>query len=361
MHLDVVREGEVFHVTPPSYRFDIEIEVDLVEELVRLHGYDNIPTPAPQGSLAMLAKPEDQRDLWQVRRQVADRDFQEVVTYAFIEDTWERDFCGNETPIRLANPIASQMNVMRSSLIPGLVNTLLVNRKRQSTRVRIFEVGRCFSADADAQPVAGYAQPVRLGLLAAGSAAPEQWGAATRNVDFYDLKADIEALMAPAELRFESAEHPALHPGRSASLSMNGKIIGYLGELHPKWVQKYDLGTPPIVCEIDANAALSAELPIYAPISRQPSVTRDMALVIDQKVPVSAVLDALNASAAPIVTAIELFDVYQGKGIDPDKKSLAFRVLMQDTQRTLEDAEVDAAVAALVQRAEADFEARLRG
>lgn len=361
VHLDVVRDGQVFHVTPPSYRFDIEIEVDLVEELVRLHGYDNIPAPAPQGHLAMLDKPEDRRDLWQIRHLVADRDFLEVVNYAFIEDAWETDFSGNTSPIRLANPIASQMNVMRSSLIPGLVNTVLVNRKRQMPRVRVFEVGRCFIADPDAQPVAGYHQPLRLGLLAAGSVTAEQWGAATRNVDFFDLKADVEALLEPLQAQFETADHPALHPGRAASIRLDGHVRGYIGELHPKWVQKYDLGTAPIVCELDVEAVLAASLPVYSPISRLPSVTRDMALVIDQGVTADQLLSALKAAAHPIVKDIQLFDVYHGKGVDPEKKSLAFRVLMQDTQRTLEDAEVDAAVTALIQRAEADFDARLRG
>ena len=361
VHLDVTREGELFKVVPPSYRFDIELDVDLVEELARLYGYDNIPALAPQGTMAMLPRSEDARDSWMVRRQIADRDYQEVVNYAFIEEAWERDFCGNDTPIRLANPIASQMSVMRSSLIPGLVNTVAVNRKRQNPRVRAFEVGRCFVADANATPVPGYHQPVRVGLIAAGSVAAEQWGQAARNVDFYDIKGDIEALFAPAQLRFEAAEHPALHPGRSARILLDGDDVGMIGEIHPKWVQKYDLGTPPVVCEIDADAAMSSKLPVYAVISRQPAVTRDMALVLDQGVSVESVLDALRTVESPIVKGIELFDVYQGKGIDPDKKSLAFRVLMQDTQRTLEDAEVDAAVAALVQRAEADFGARLRG
>jgi phenylalanyl-tRNA synthetase beta chain len=361
VHLAVVREGDSFRVTPPSYRFDIEIEVDLVEELARLHGYDNIPAPAPQGHLAMLARPEARRDLWQVRQLVADRDYQEVVNYAFIEDRWEADFCGNTAPIRLANPIASQMNVMRSSLIPGLVNTLVINRKRQQPRVRAFEIGRCFLPDAEAVPVAGYHQPVRLGMIAAGGVADEQWGLAARNVDFYDLKGDVEALFAPASLSFEAATHPALHPGRSAAIRVDGITVGHLGELHPKWVQKYDLGTAPVVCELDAEAVLASALPVYAPISRQPSVTRDMALVLAQEVSAAHVLSALKAAAAPFVKDIQLFDVYQGKGIEPEKKSLAFRVLMQDTQRTLEDAEVDAAVTALVQRAEADFDARLRG
>ncbi|MBT0961958.1 phenylalanine--tRNA ligase subunit beta [Denitromonas iodatirespirans] len=361
VHLDVERDGDTFRVTPPSYRFDIEIEEDLVEELARLHGYDNIPAPAPTGHLAMLDRPEDRRDLWQVKRMVADREYQEVVTYAFIEEAWERDFCGNTQPIRLANPIASQMNVMRSSLIPGLIGTLLTNRKRQNPRVRIFETGRCFRIDPAGQPVAGYDQPVRLGLLAASGVAPEQWGVAQRNVDFYDLKGDLEALFAPRVLSFEAAEHPALHPGRSARILCEGRAIGFLGEIHPKWVQNYELGTAPVVCEVDTQALLAADLPVYSAISRQPAVVRDMALVVANSVAAMPLMAALKQAAPAIVRDVQLFDVYQGKGVDPDKKSLAFRVLMQDTQRTLEDAEVDAAVAALVQCAQAQFNAALRG
>lgn len=361
VHLSVQRVGDGFKVTPPSYRFDIEIEEDLVEELARLHGYDNIPALAPQGTLAMLPRPEARRDLWQVRRLVADRDYQEVVTYAFIEDTWEADFCDNPGAIRLANPIASQMNVMRSSLIPGLVNTLVVNRKRQNHRVRAFEVGRCFVSDANAQPVAGYHQPVRLGMIAAGGACADQWGLPARPVDFFDLKGDVEALFAPETLDFEASTHPALHPGRCATILHRGQAIGILGEIHPKWVQKYELGLAPIVCEIEVEALLAASLPLYAAISRQPAVLRDLALVVDHALPVARLLEAMNAAAPDIVKHIQLFDLYQGKGIEPDKKSLAFRVLMQDTQRTLEDVEVDAAVAALLQCAQNEFDACLRG
>ena len=361
VHLAVQQKGDSFEVTPPSYRFDIEIEEDLVEELARLYGYDNIPAPVPQGALAMLPRPEAQRDHWQVRRLVADRDYQEVVTYAFIEDTWETDFCDNPDAIRLANPIASQMNVMRSSLIPGLVNTLVVNRKRQNMRVRAFEIGRCFVSDANARPVPGYHQPVRLGMIAAGGAGADQWGLPARQIDFFDLKGDIEAIFAPEALGFEVATHPALHPGRCAAIVHRGETVGTFGELHPKWVQKYELGTAPVVCEIDVEALLATSLPVYAPISRQPAVLRDMALVVDHALPVAKLLDALTAAAPAIVKQIQLFDVYQGKGVDQGKKSLAFRVLMQDTQRTLEDAEVDAAVATLLRCAQNDFDACLRG
>jgi len=361
VHLAVRREGDDLFVVPPSFRFDIEIEEDLVEEIARLHGYDAIPAVAPQGALAMLERSESSRSQWDVRHRLAGRDYQEVVTYAFVEEAWEREFCANEDPIRLANPIASQMSVMRSSLIPGLAATLAANRKRQQARVRVFEIGRCFERRAGGEPVAGFHQPLRVAALAAGDAQPEQWGVAARAVDFFDVKGDLEALFAPAILAFEPLAHPALHPGRAASVLCDGRHIGVVGELHPVWVQRYELGSAPVVFEVELEAALAARLPAYREISRLPAVTRDLALVLEQGLSTARVLAVLHEAAAPIVKGIELFDVYHGKGIDPDKKSLAFRVLMQDTQRTLEDAEVDAAVAAIVRHAESSLGARLRG
>lgn len=361
VHLGVVRDGEDLLVTPPSFRFDIEIEEDLIEELARLHGYDNIPALAPQGTLMMLERTESARSVWTVRHLLAGRGYQEVVNFAFVEEGWERDFCANEDPIRLANPIASQMSVMRSSLIPGLTATLTTNRKRQQNRVRVFEVGRCFERKADGAPVAGFNQPLRVAALAAGTVVPEQWGEKDRLVDFYDVKGDLEALFAPRRLTFEPLSHPALHPGRAAAVLLDGRQIGLVGEVHPIWVQRYDLGSAPVVFEVELDAALGAGLPACAEVSKMPAVTRDLALVVAAEVPVARLLEVLHGAASPIVREIVLFDVYHGKGIDPDKKSLAFRVLMQDTQRTLEDAEVDAAVAALVQQAELVLGARLRG
>lgn len=361
VHLQVRREGEDFLVTPPSFRFDIELEEDLVEELARLHGYDNIPAVAPQGNLMMLPSAEDRRPVWDVRHALAARGYQEVVNFAFVEEAWEHDFCANENPIRLANPIASQLSVMRSSLIPGLTANLVTNRKRQIDRVRVFEIGRCFERKADGLPVAGFHQTLTVAALAAGSAYPEQWGERSRQVDFYDVKGDLEALFAPRQLSFESLSHPALHPGRAATVRLEGHNIGIIGELHPVWVQRYDIGSAPVVFEIELDAVLGSVLPGYREISRMPAVTRDLALVVGVDVTVAHVLEVLREAAPAVVREINLFDVYHGKGIDPDKKSLAFRVLMQDTQRTLEDAEVDAAVAVLVGQAEAVLGARLRG
>ena len=361
VHLQVDRSGDDFLVTPPSWRFDIEIEEDLIEEIARLHGYDNIPAVAPQGSLMMLPSTENGRPVWALRHLLAARGYQEVVNFAFVEEAWERDFCANENPIRLANPIASHLSVMRSSLIPGLVGTLAANRKRQIDRVRVFEVARVFERKADGEPVHGFHQVMNIAALAAGQVVPEQWGERARNVDFYDVKGDLEALFAPRALQFTPLSHPALHPGRAAAVRLDGHMIGVLGELHPVWVQRYELGSAPVVFEVALDAALAARLPAYAEISRMQAVRRDLALVVGNDLPVERVLEVLREAAPEIVREIALFDLYQGRGIDPDKKSLAFKVSMQDTRRTLEDAEVDAAIALLVAHAETVLGARLRG
>jgi phenylalanyl-tRNA synthetase beta chain len=359
--LQVERVAEGFRVTPPSFRFDIEIEEDLIEEIARIHGYDNIPSVPPVARMAMMPVSESRKSAMALRRQVATRDYHEVVTYSFVEAAWETDFAANHSPIVLANPIASQMGVMRSTLIGGLVGTLAANRKRQIDRVRVFEIGRCFRREAGAGPVDGFAQPLRLGGLAAGPAQPEQWGVPTRRVDFYDVKSDIEALFAPRQLEFVKAAHPALHPGRCAELRLEGVAVGVIGELHPRWVQKYELGTAPVVFELELPALLATPFPAYAEVSRFPAVVRDLALVVQQNQALAPLLAGLKAAAPAVVRDVALFDVYQGKGLADSEKSLAFRIVMQDTQRTLEDAEVDAVIADLLAVADRDFGASLRG
>jgi phenylalanyl-tRNA synthetase beta chain len=359
--LQVERAADGFRVTPPSFRFDIEIEEDLIEEIARLHGYDNIPSAPPVARMAMMPASESQQSAMTLRRQVADRDYHEVVTYSFVEAAWEADFAANATPVVLANPIASQMGVMRSTLIGGLIGTLVANRKRQIDRVRVFEIGRCFRREAGAGPVDGFSQPLRLGGLAAGPAQPEQWGTTTRRVDFYDVKADVEALFAPRRLEFVKAAHPALHPGRCAEVRLDGAGVGCIGELHPRWVQKYELGTAPVVFELDLPALLATHFPAYAELSRFPAVVRDLALVVPQNQALAPLLAGLKAAAPGIVRDVAVFDVYQGKGLAESEKSLAFRIVMQDTQRTLEDAEVDAVIADLLAVAGRDFGASLRG
>ncbi|MDR1349193.1 MAG: phenylalanine--tRNA ligase subunit beta [Zoogloeaceae bacterium] len=353
--LPFTRESTDFLVTPPSYRFDIEIEEDLIEEIARVHGYENLPAPEPKGQLAMLPQPESRRALARLRQQIADRGFQEVINYAFVPEEQERDFAANATPVRLANPIASQLAVLRSSLLGGLIDNLVTNLKRKQSRVRLFELGRSFAYAGD-----GYQQPWRLAILAYGAQLPEGWGRETRKVDFFDLKGDVESLFAPAELSFVCSEHPALHPGRAASIQLAGQTVGYIGELHPQWVQKYELPAAPVVCELELEALTSRTLPVYTEVSRFQPAIRDLAVLVDQALPLGDILRGMKQHAPEQVCDIQLFDLYQGKGIPKGRKSLAFRIVMQDTQRTLSDADIDLAVAGITAYLERHFQARLR-
>jgi phenylalanyl-tRNA synthetase beta chain len=351
----VKSDEDVFTVTAPSYRFDIAIEEDLIEEVARIHGYDNIPAAAPVAPALMLRAPEATRTRAALRSAIAQRDYTEVVTYSFIDSRWEADFCGNTHPVALANPIASQMSVMRSSLIPGLVDSVAFNVRHRQSRVRVFEIGRCFRRAGD-----DYAQPVRIAGAAYGEALPEQWSVPSRRVDFYDVKGDLEALFAPREPRFEAAEHPALHPGKSAQLIVGTQTIGWVGELHPRWQQKYDLPLAPVLFEIEYDALASSVVPAYREIPKFPPVRRDVAALFDEQVPFQAVIEALKAEASPLVTDIKLFDVYRGNDLEKGRKSLAFSVLLQDTRKTLTDAEVESAVSQLRDVMRQRFDAKLR-
>jgi phenylalanyl-tRNA synthetase beta chain len=353
-----------FDVTPPSYRFDIAIEEDLIEEIARIHGYERIPANQPRARAAMLPRREAQRPLMRVKEAIAARDYQEVVNFSFVEAEWERDFCGNDAPVKLLNPISSQLSVMRSGLAGSLVANVRYNLNRKQGRVRAFELGRVFRADASVEDgpltVAGIAQPLKLAAIAYGPAYPEQWGLAERKVDFYDVKGDIESLFASATTGFERTSHPALHPGRAAKVLLHGKPIGWLGELHPRWQQKYELPQAPVLFELDLDALLAVPLPVYREVSKFPPVIRDLAVVVDETVPAQALLAAMKSSRPDVVQDLWLFDLYRGKGVDPGKKSLAFRVVMQDTSKTLTDAEAEAAMAQLLQLLAQRFSAKLR-
>jgi phenylalanyl-tRNA synthetase beta chain len=355
LQFTVETRGDEFSVTPPSYRFDLSIEEDLVEEVARVHGYDRIPANQPSTPASMLPVTETRVSVKTLRAWVAARDYQEIVSYSFVDRRWEADFCANSDPVVLVNPIAEHMNVMRSSLIGSLVDCLKLNLSRQQERVRLFEIGRCFTHAAS-----GYQQLTLLGGLAYGGAVAEQWDAAKRKVDFYDVKSDLEALVAPKTARFEAALHPALHPGRAAKLLLDGHQAGWLGELHPHLQQKYDLPFAPMVFELNLDAVTGRKPASYRELSRQPLVRRDIAVEVAEPVRAQAMLDALKKSAPEIVSEVALFDVYRGKGIDSDKKSVAFRILLQDTHRTLTDAEVEAAIGQLLQVLQEQFKAKLR-
>jgi phenylalanyl-tRNA synthetase beta chain len=354
--LSFTQQPGLFEVTPPSFRFDIEIEEDLIEEVARVYGFENIPAIAPVAPNDMRIAPEDTRSLFGIRTLAADLDYQEVVNYSFVEEAWEADFCANTAPIKLLNPIASQMSVMRSSLVGSLVANVRYNLNRKLNRVRIFEIGAVYKRD-DAIPdgplsVAGYRQTKRLAAMAYGPAVEEQWGQQpSRNVDYFDVKADLEALFAPAQLRFAKIDHPAFHPGRSAGVTLDGKLVGLIGELHPRWQQKYDLPLAPVLFEVDIDALQRRTVPAYAEISKFPAVSRDLAFIVKQTLQVQDLIDSFIAEkkanpACGIMQAIVLFDEYRGKGLENDEKSLAFRFTLQDTQTTLHDDLVNAAIEA---------------
>jgi phenylalanyl-tRNA synthetase beta chain len=346
--------GDVITAVPPSYRFDIAIEEDLIEELARIHGYNRIPAALPAAHSALLPVAENRRGSAAVRRQLADLDFHEAVTYSFVERGWEGDFCANSEPIALANPIASQMSVMRSSLIGGLINAVVFNASRKQSRVRLFEVGRCFLN----QP--GYPQPWRLGAIAFGEAGPQQWGQAARAVDFFDIKADLEALLAPAMPEFAPAPHPALHPGKSATVLVHGQAVGWIGELHPRWQRKYDLPSAPVLFEVELDAVGQRELPVYQEISRFPAVRRDLAAEFDENIRYGDISSELKRSGPGILRDVTVFDLYRGQGVQKGKKSLAFSVLLQDTHKTLTDAEAEKAMTELRRILQEKFNAKLR-
>ena len=363
------REGaganEVFVVTPPSHRFDIEIEEDLIEEVARVHGFERIPAHPPAAPAAMRAEPERRRSLHAIRAQLAASDYHEVINFSFVDADWEADFAGNQAPIKLLNPIASQLAVMRSSLIGSLVANVGYNLNRKLARVRVFEIGRVFLRDPSMKDgdrdVAGVRQPTRIGAIAYGQALEEQWGAPERAVDFFDLKGDLEALLSPRRARFEPDVHPALHPGRAARVMLDGVQIGWVGELHPRWQRKYELPAAPVLFELDAEPLLELEVPRYSEVSRFPAVTRDLAVLVPESAPAQGLLDALLGGCPASVQEIRLFDVYRGKGIPAGQKSLAFRVVMQDTSKTLTDEEADIAMARLTRVLAEKFGARLRG
>ena len=367
-------EGTVFEVTPPSYRFDLEIEEDLIEEVARIYGFERIPARPPVAESEMRPTGEARRSTHAVRHAVAARDYQEVINFAFVEEKWERDFAANDNPIRLLNPIASQLAVMRSTLIGGLLDKVRYNLNRKAARVRLFEVGRVFlrnAATADGGlTVAGYDQPMRVAGIAYGPAFEEQWGVPTRPVDFFDIKGDVEALLHPRQARFEPVSHPALHPGRAATVLLDGKPVGVIGELHPQWLQAYELSNAPVLFELDLDAVRDIGLPGYAEISKFPAAVRDLALVVKQSVRVQDLTDAMRAALdkqgfGRYLQSLVLFDEFRPKAasaaIGADEKSLAFRLTLQDTGATLQDETVDSAVRCMVEAATAAFGARLRG
>ncbi|MDR3003343.1 MAG: phenylalanine--tRNA ligase subunit beta [Acidovorax sp.] len=365
----VASEG-VISVTAPSFRFDINLEEDLIEEVARMVGYDNLPTTKPLAPIAPKLRAENQRSPFAVRRELAALGYQETINFSFVEEKWEQELAGNSNAIKLLNPIASHLSVMRSSLLGSLLQVLKFNVDRKAQRVRVFELGRVFFKDESVQDsdttVKGFDQPMRVAGLAYGPADQLQWGRAETKVDFYDAKGDVEALLAPAKPVFEAAEHPAMHPGRCARVLLNGKAIGFVGELHPKWRQEWDLAQAPVMFELELDAVLARQVPVFAPVAKHQAVERDIAVVVKESVTHAQVMEAVQQGVSGgILRSAVLFDVFRPKKLKAgeeaapgtlaqDEKSLAVRLTLGSDNASLTDAEIDtamqAAIAALVER-----------
>lgn len=351
---EVNKTIEGFKVTPPSYRFDIAIEEDLIEEVVRLYGYDKIPSHHPLSHQVMLPTSGTyHRDLQEA---LTSRGFYEVVTYSFIEDEVEKSLHGNANPIQLQNPIASQMSTMRSSLWGSHLEVLTYNLNRQVSRLNIFEIAQTFHGVKK-----DFIETEVISGLSYGSFMPEQWADKIRDIDFYDIKAHVEALTSK-QLTFKRSDKTplALHPGQSAEVILDAQSIGWVGKLHPKWQQHFSLPKAPFIFELKIEKLLEDKVFKYEEISKFLPVRRDIAVVVDDSVEVDSILDAVNKAKIPFLNHMALFDLYQGKGIAENKKSVAFLILMQDTSKTLVDSEADSSVSKIVELLEKQFGATLR-
>ncbi len=358
-------QGQVT-VNPPSWRFDLEIEEDLIEEVARMVGFTNLPTTAPLAPITAKIRAEKLRGPFAVRRSLAGLGYQETINFSFVEARWEHELAGNANPIQLLNPIASQMSVMRSSLLASLMQVLKFNIDRKAERVRVFELGRVFMRDASVQDsdstVQGLHQPMRVAGLAYGGAAALGWTGKSRPVDFYDVKGEVQALFAPMDAVFEADEHPAMHPGRCARVILKGQTIGHVGELHPRWRQSWDLQQAPVMFELDLDAVLSSrDVPMSKPVARHQAVERDLAVVVAEKVTHAELMSAIHAAPTQgLLRNAVLFDVFRPQTSLGVEKSLAVRLTLNSEEATLTEVQIEAAMKAILDHLAKRLSARLR-
>lgn len=370
--LPIAESDGAITVTPPSFRFDLQIEEDLIEEVARMVGYNQLPHTPPLAPITAKIRTEAERSPFAVRRALAAMGYQETINFSFVEERWEHELAGNPNPIKLLNPIASQMSVMRSSLIGSLVQVLRFNAARKAPRVRVFELGRVFLRDATVKStdttVEGFDQPMRVAGLVSGSADALQWGRKEQGADFFDAKGDVEALLAPLKAEFSPGEHPAMHPGRCAQVVLGGKVIGHVGELHPKWRQAYELATAPIVFELALDAVLARPVPVFKPVAKFQSVQRDIAVVVADNVTHAAMMAAVWAAPTDgLLRDAQLFDVYRPKlakdaqaADGSTDRSLAVRLTLNSEESTLSEEQIETVVKAVVDQLVSAVSARQR-
>ncbi len=356
LKLPFSQDSNSFCVTPPSYRFDIEIEEDLIEEVARVDGYDKLPSVSPRDSLGFV--PINQRlvSFQKVKEHFISRQYNEVITYGFVEEKWEKDFGTNgKKLIFLKNPIANHLDVMRSTLTGSLVSVLRFNQNRYQERVRVFEVSRVFK-DSSGQ----IHQPYVCSGIACGAVFEQQWGHKDRSIDFFDLKGDLQPLFSKEEVFYEKSSHDWLHPGRSASIRVNETIIGWLGELHPRILRKYELQGPVVAFEFTLDDVMDNDIPVFREVSKFPPVVRDISILVESNKSAGEILNYLNKLGLSYVERIDLFDVYLGKGIEKGQKGLAFRLLLQDTGKTLTDSDTEMVIGEALEGLKKTFQAKPR-
>ncbi|WP_350978796.1 phenylalanine--tRNA ligase subunit beta [Shewanella sp. AC34-MNA-CIBAN-0136] len=358
----VQTSGDVWHVTTATYRFDMAIEEDLIEEVARIYGYNNIPNIAPQAALSMPDHKEADISLKRVRSIFVARGFQEAVTYSFVDPKMQNIVHPGEEAMVLPNPISVEMSAMRLSMFTGLLTAVGYNQSRQQNRVRLFETGLRFVPDAQAD--SGVRQQAMLGAVISGVQNEEHWSMESKTVDFFDLKGDLEAIIgltvASTEFSFRGATHPALHPGQCAEILRNNRVIGYIGAIHPSLEKPFGLNGKTIVFELELDALLHARLPLAQAVSKFPANRRDIAVVVDETVSATDVMNLIRKVGENQLVGLNLFDVYQGKGVEPGKKSLAIALTLQDTTRTLEDKDITETMESVVSALKTEFNASLR-
>jgi phenylalanyl-tRNA synthetase beta chain len=357
--LGVTATGEGWICSVPSWRFDIAIEADLLEELARVYGYNRLPVTHIHADLVIPAKPETVLSPRVLRRHLGASGYREAITYSFVDPKLQQLFDPELEPVALSNPISADMAVMRTSLLPGLVTAVLRNTNRQQPRVRMFETGLRFVPGES-----GLRQVPTLGIVVTGQRFAESWASAAEAADFFDLKGDLQSLLAltrePESFEFKAGQRAALHPGQTAVITRNGHDCGYIGALHPTASAELGLNAALYVCEIDLESVLETRLPAFSELSKFPEVRRDLAVVVDKSVSAAELMENVRAVAGSYLTDLRLFDVYEGKGIDPKRKSLALGLTFRDQSRTLGDEDVNLAVGQVIDLLEKNYKAELR-
>jgi phenylalanyl-tRNA synthetase beta chain len=353
-----VRSGD-WRITPPSYRFDISLEEDLIEEIGRLHGYDRIPALPGRSDLRPGRAPESSVPADRMSDLLAARGYSEVICYGFTSSVAQTSVLGNDGGIRLANPLTQELDALRSSLWPGLLRTARLNFSHQALRCRLFEIGTVFATDGTL-----VAESTHIAGLVSGSRFPMHWEGAGSAADFFDLKGDVDALLAlwrqSDAVRYAAATHPSLNPARSATILLQDRVVGWIGELHPRLQTEYDLKEPVVLFAIDLSSAGDARMPWFKAFSRLPSVRRDLAVIVDESLAAADLTKVIAAVLGDTLLHQEIFDIYRGKGVDSGRKSVGIGLILQDASRTLTDKEADDMIQLVVRRLEHEHGAKIR-